>query len=63
MSDGIGDVLRELKAYGLLERATSIRAGDVTVEMRLVVETKPIDPLEAARAEREQMEETLYGSS
>lgn len=63
MSDGIGDVLRELKAYGLLERATSIRASDVVVEMVAAVKPDPADPLERDRREKELIEETMFASS
>ena len=63
MSDGIADVLRELRAHGLLDRATSIRAGDVVVEMLAAVKHEPMDPLELAKREAEQAHETLFASS
>lgn len=59
----LADTLAQLKAYGLLGRATAINVGAVSVVMLPgVEEAKESDHMREMRAEQEH-QDTLFGSS
>ena len=59
----LGDVLRELKAHGLLERSTTIIAGDVRIEMLPALREEPGAEHRREVAAEQLHEETLFASS
>lgn len=59
----LGDVLRELKDHGLLERSTLIIAGDVRIEMLPSIAQEPGSEHRRELAAEKLHEETLFASS
>lgn len=59
----LGDTLASLREYGLLGRATSIRAGDVVVEMLAAPAEKDESDHAREMRDEEDRKETLFGSS
>lgn len=59
----LGDVLRELKSHGLLERSTLIIAGDVQVQLLPAIQQEPGSEHRREVAAEQLHEETLFASS
>jgi len=59
----LADTLARLREYGLLGRVTSVRAGDVVVEMLAAPSEQAESDHAREMRDEEDRKETLFGSS